>query len=78
MKAQKNKQKQNKRKEKKQKKHTHKTKQNKTRNKREKEWEKKVYLPNPPHFSEWFFKFSLPVSSSKSLEHNPFALLKLC
>ena len=62
---------------KKNKRNTH-TKQNKTRNKREKEWEKKVYLPNPPHFSECFFKFSLPVSSSKSLEHNPFALLKLC
>ena len=31
---------------------------------------------DPLHFSEWFFTCSLPVSSSKFLEHNPFTLLK--
>ena len=30
---------------------------------------------DPLHFSEWFFTCSLPVSSSKTLEHNPFTLL---
>ena len=32
----------------------------------------------PVNFSEWFFTCSLPVSSSKTLEHSPFTLLKLC
>ena len=31
---------------------------------------------DPLHFSDWFFTCSLPVSSSKFLEHNPFTLLK--
>ena len=47
------------------KRNTLKTKQNK--------WEKR----DPPHFSEWFFTRSLSVSLSKSLDHNPFMLLKL-
>ena len=73
----KNKQKQNKTKKTPKERHTE---QNKTKDKREGEWEmnKKSYPPNPNHFSEWFFSFSLPVSSSKSLEHNPVTLLKLC
>ena len=33
---------------------------------------------DPVNFSEWFFTCSLPVSSSKTLEHNPFTLFKLC
>ena len=59
---------------KKQKKHT---KQNKTKDKWERKSGGKIYPPNPTHFSEWFFTCSLAVSSSKSLEHNPFTSLKL-
>ena len=65
----------NKKQQKKNKKNT----QNKTKqkiNERERVGEK-IYPPNPTHFSEWFFTCSLAVSSSKSLEHNPFTSLKL-
>ena len=53
------------------------TKQNKTKGKRENE-KKRLPSSNSSHFSEIFFTCSLPVSSLKSLEHNPFTLLKSC
>ena len=42
----------------------------------QKKWQNKTKKIDPLHFSEWFFTCSLPVSSSKFLEHNPFTLLK--
>ena len=53
--------------------------QNKTKRKKErKQKEEKSFPLNPTHFPEWFFTWNLPVSSSNSLEHKPFTLLKSC
>ena len=55
------------------------TKANNNKKNKTKETHKKQKIKkDPPHFSKCFFTCSLPVSSSKSLEHNPFTLLKLC
>ena len=65
---------------KKQPKNTYKTKQSKKKKKEKKESvrKKKGSPPTQPNFSEWLFTCSLPVPSSKSLEHNPFRVMNLC
>ena len=54
------------------------TKTSKETHKDKRQNKNKTLKRDPPHFSELFFTCSLPVFSSKSLEHNPFTLLKLC